>query len=125
MGNSLSPVVSNIFTEHSEEITLDIADHKPAKWLRHVDGTFVVWPHGSAKLQQFLHRLNSLRPTIEFTMEVEANGTFPFLCVLIMKRDPSLTTKVCRKPTHTGRYLRFNSNHPHHVERGVVHSSIS
>jgi hypothetical protein len=34
MGNSLSPVVSNIFMEHFEEIALDTADYKPAKWLR-------------------------------------------------------------------------------------------
>jgi hypothetical protein len=33
MGNSLSPVVYNIFMEHSEEATLDRADHKPTKWL--------------------------------------------------------------------------------------------
>jgi hypothetical protein len=29
MGNSLSLVVSNIFMEHSEEIALDTADHRP------------------------------------------------------------------------------------------------
>jgi hypothetical protein len=74
--NSLSPVVS-ILMEHFEEIALDIAYHKPAKWLRHVDVTFVVWPQGPAKLQQFLYHLNSLRPTIKFRMEVEPNDTLP------------------------------------------------
>jgi hypothetical protein len=34
MGNSLFPVVSNIFMDNFEEIALDTADHKPAKWLR-------------------------------------------------------------------------------------------
>jgi hypothetical protein len=33
MGNSLSPVVSNIFMEHFEEIILDTTDHKPTKYL--------------------------------------------------------------------------------------------
>jgi hypothetical protein len=51
IGNSLSPVVSNIFMEYSEEIALDTAEYKPAKWLRYVDDTFMVWPHGPAKLQ--------------------------------------------------------------------------
>jgi hypothetical protein len=50
VGNSLSPVVSNIFMEHSEEIALDTANYKPAKLLRYVDDTFVVWPHGPATL---------------------------------------------------------------------------
>jgi hypothetical protein len=68
MGNSLFPVVSNILMEHFEEIALDTAEHKLAKWLRYVDNTFVVWPHGLARLQQFLHHLNSLRHTIKFTV---------------------------------------------------------
>jgi hypothetical protein len=58
---TLSPVISNIFVEHFEEIAPDTVDYKHAKWLRYVDDTFVVWPHEPAKLQQFLHRINSLR----------------------------------------------------------------
>jgi hypothetical protein len=34
----------------------------------------------------------------------------------------TLTTKVYRKPTHTGLCLNFNFNHPSHVKRGLVHS---
>jgi hypothetical protein len=122
IGNSPSPVVSNIrvFMEHFEELALDTADHKPAKWLRYVDDIFVVWRHGTARLQQLLHHFNSVIPFIKFTLEVQANGTLPILDVLVMKRGPKLTMEAYRKPTHTGRYLRFKSNHPHHVKRGVV-----
>jgi hypothetical protein len=94
MGNSLSLVASNTFMEHFEEMALDTEHHKPAEWLRHADDTFVVWPHGPARLQKFLHRLNSVRPTTKFTMQVEANDTLPFLDILVMKRGPKLTTKV-------------------------------
>jgi hypothetical protein len=64
-----------------------------------------------------------LRPTIKFTMEVGNNDTLPFLDGLVMKRVPNLAMKVHQKP-HAGCYLRFKSNHPHHVKR-VVHSLIS
>jgi hypothetical protein len=124
IGNSLSPVVSNIFMEHFEATALDTADHKPIKRPRHVN-TFKVWPHGPARLQQFLHHHNSLRPTIKFTMEVEVNDTLPFLDILVMKRGPKLAMNVYRKPTHTGHYLHFKSNHSHHAKRGVIHSLIS
>jgi hypothetical protein len=94
VGNSPSPVVSDIFMEHIEEVALDTADHKPTKWLRYVDDTSVVWPCGLARLQQFLHHPNNIRSTIKFTMEVEANDTLPFLDGLVMKRGPKLAMKV-------------------------------
>jgi hypothetical protein len=58
-------------------------------------------------------------------MEVESNGTLPFLGAVVMKSGPKLAMKVSWKPTHAGCYLHFKSNHPHHVKRGVVHSLIS
>jgi hypothetical protein len=60
MGSSLSPIVSNIFMENFEELALDSAQYKPSLWLRYVDDTFVVWPHGSEQLQNFLNHLRSL-----------------------------------------------------------------
>jgi hypothetical protein len=85
----------------------------------------MVWPHGPARLQQFLHHLNGLRPTIKFKTEAEANDTLLPLDVLVMKRGYKLAMKVQWEPTHTGRYLHFKSNHPQHKKRRVVHSSIS
>jgi hypothetical protein len=55
-------------------------------------------------------------------MEIESGSMFPFLDVLIIRKGLTLTTKVYRKPSHTGRYLNFKSNHPTHVKRGIVQS---
>jgi hypothetical protein len=125
MRSSLSPIISSIFMEHFEQLALDSAPHKPAMWLRYVDDTFVVWPHGTEKLKEFLSHTNNLRPTIQFTLKTETGDSLPFLAVLVYRNGTALLTKVYRKPTHTGRYLHFNSNHPPHVKRGVVHSLIN
>jgi hypothetical protein len=103
VGNSVSTVVTDvlIFMEHLEEIALDTAQHKSAKRLRYNEETFVVWPHGPTRVQQFLLHFNSLRPTMTFTAEVEVNDTLSFLDVFFVKGIPNLATKMYRKPTHT------------------------
>jgi hypothetical protein len=79
MGNSLSPMSSNIFIKHHEEIAMDTAEHKPGKWLRYIYDNFVFWPHGPARLQKCLHYLSSLRPTIKFTIELKLMILIPSL----------------------------------------------
>jgi hypothetical protein len=90
MVNSQSPVVSNVFMEHFEEIALDTGNHKAAKWLRYFEDTFVVWPHGPARLQLCFQHLSSVRPTVKLTIEVEVNYTLSFSDILVMKRGAKL-----------------------------------
>jgi hypothetical protein len=74
--------------------------------------TFVIWPHRPDNLKEFLDHLNSIHTSIQFTMETESEGHFPFLDIDIYRRpDGSLGHKVYRKPTHTNLYL---SARPHH-----------
>jgi hypothetical protein len=93
-GSSLSPIISNIFMEHLKQLALDSVPHKPAMRLRYVDDTFVMWPHGTEKLQEFLSR-NNLRSTIQFTMETETGD------VLVYRNGTALMTKVYWQETHT------------------------
>jgi hypothetical protein len=120
MGSSLSPVVSNM--EHFEKLAVDMAKYKPARWLHYVDDTFVVWPHDLDTLKEVFSHISSLRPSIQFTMEIESSNIINFLDVLVTRKELALTTKVHRKPTHAGRYLNFAFNHLPHVKRGVMQS---
>jgi hypothetical protein len=74
------------------------------------------------RLHNFPNHLNSLRPTIQFTMEIESNNAIPFLDVLVIRKETTLATRVYRKLIHTGQYLRFKSNHPPHVKRSLIQS---
>jgi hypothetical protein len=123
LGGSLSPIVSNIYMKHVGNLPLDSALHNPSLWLRYVGDTFVVWPHGPEQLQNFLGPLKSTRPSIQFTVEIESDSAIPFLDVLVIRKETTLTTKVYRKPNNTDRYLSFISNHPLHVKRALVQNS--
>jgi hypothetical protein len=122
MGSSLSPIVSSNFMEHLEKMTLDSAQNKTLLWLRYIDNIFVDWSHATGRLQKFLSNLNSLRPFIQYTMQIESESAISFLDVLVVRKGKPLTTKVCRKSTHIGRYLNFKSNHSLRVKRCIIQS---
>jgi len=105
MGSLLSPVVANIFMEHLESLSLNSFHLKTKCWYRFVDDMFVVWSHGIAALNSFLDHLNNISPHIQFTMELEKDGSLPFLDVLVSRKsNGTLTDQVYYKKNHTGRY---------------------
>jgi hypothetical protein len=119
MGSPLSPAVANLFMEHFEEKALNSAPLRPKVFLRFVDDTFIVWPHGVETLKDFLAHMNSQHPNIVFTMEMESDGRLPFLDVLVQRKaDGQLGHSVYRKPTHTDLYLHAESHH--HPSQGAA-----
>ena len=120
MGSPLFPILADIFMEEFENSSLNTADLQPKLWLRYVDDTFVVWPHGRDTLQDFLLHLNQQHPSIKFTMETEEDHKIAFLDVGISRNpDGSLHHNVYRKPTHTDRYLNQRSFHHPSIKSSV------
>ena len=119
MGSPISAVVANLYTEYFEELVLRYAPAKSRLWKRYVDDTCCIVKRGT--VEGLLDYLNSVRPSIRFTVEVEKDGGLPFLDTLLqMREDDGLDVTVYRKPTHTDQYLDFHSHHPSHVKRGLV-----
>ena len=111
MGSPVSVTVANLVMEDVEQRALNTCASPPAFWKRYVDDTFPVLPRG--QIQQFHDHLNSIEPTIKFTIEMEQEGSLPFLDTRVTRNgDGSLTTTVFRKKTHSDRYLDFDSHHP-------------
>lgn len=85
-----------------EEKALNLAIFKLKLFLRFVDDTFKVWPHGNTTLEGFLQHLNSINSKIQFTMNIENNRKLPFSDVLVIRKpDGCLGHAEYRKPTHT------------------------
>jgi len=106
MGSLLSPAIAILFMEKFDEEVLNRADYKPMCWFWYVDATFIVWPHGSNKLDDFLNHLNGNNPNIQFTVETETYSHLPFLDTDTHRRlYGSLGHTVYRKLTHTDLYM--------------------
>ena len=79
--------------------------------VRYVDDVYSIVETNQIVL--FDDHLNTTSFSIKFTKELETEGTLSFLDVaVIRKTDGTLSTDIYRKPTYTGRYLSFSSNHP-------------
>ena len=118
MGSPLSPVLANIYMEYFEEMALGSISLEPSMWLRYVDDTFILWPH-QENVQILLDHVNSIRPSIQFTMEKERDNKLSFLDVLVTRTEQGFRSSVYRKP-FTGQYLNFNSHHSYTVKKGIV-----
>ena len=103
-----------------EETAISSVTFQPSMWVHYVDDTFVIWPHGQKKLHVFHEHLNNQHRGIQFTMEEESGCKLPFPDVLVTKKDDRLLTSVYRKPTHTERYIPFNSHHHRKTITGVL-----
>ena len=110
MGSPISPVVANIFMEDLERNAIATMTDGPRLWLCFVDDTLTILKRYT--LQASLDHLTQQNPAIQFTMEVEKDGKLPFLDAELEQQGTHLSMTVYRKPTHSGRYLNFESHHP-------------
>ena len=112
---------SNLYMEFFEELALQSAPSRPRFWKRYVDDTCCIMEKD--EVEPLLNHLNSVRTTIKFTMELERDGSLPFLDTKLTRREGgALDVTVFRKPTHTDRYLHFSSHHPASAKRAAVRS---
>ena len=118
MGSPILAVIVNLVMEDIEHRALTTAPVSPSFWKRFVDD--VISAVSQDEIVVFLQHLNSIEPSIPFTVEYETYGKLPFLDTYVQRTtDGKLETVVYRKPTHTDKYLSFNLHHPRSHERSV------
>ena len=120
MGSCISPVLSNIFMEHIEQLALSTFHTPPTLWCRYVDDTFCILD--SRETENFQSHLNTICSHIQFTKEEEVESSLPFLDVLVSHSNNVISTKIYKKPTHTDRYLQYSSHHPKQQKLAITHT---
>jgi len=108
MDSPLGPLMANVFMCRLEDkLTRDGV--MPALYRRYVDDTLARIPSTEAATD-FLTTLNSLHPSLSFTIEFPDNNKIPlFFGIEIIKNGTRIETHVYRKPTNTGLLLHFQS----------------
>ena len=114
MGSPPAPHLANGWlSKHDNSIKGD------AKlFARYMDDVIRDIKHGD--IDEKLHEMNSLHPSLKFTIERETNGTIPFLDMEIMNIEGHLSSTWYNKPIDTGLILNYHALAPKRYKRSVV-----
>ena len=118
----MSATIANLVMEYIEERAISTAAHPPRWWYEQVDDS-----HACLKkdhMQEFHDHLNSVNPNIQFTKEVELGNRLSFLDTTTTRLCGCIQVSVYRKPTHTDKYLDYNSHHPSQHKRSVINTLL-
>ena len=118
MGSPLSPIVADIVMQDVENNALELLRIKLPFFLRYVDDIVCSVPND--KVDHILEIFNSIHPRLQFTMEIGVNDKLNFLDVTLILNNERLIFDWYHKPTFSGRYLNFSSQHPICQKRGTV-----
>lgn len=72
------------------------------------------------KIDNTLSTFNNYHDRLKFTHEVEDNNKINFLNTTVLRKDGTLITNWYRKPTFSGRYINYFSNHPYKYKINTV-----
>ena len=122
MGSPLSPILSDMVMDDLESYCLRQLDFEPSCYFRYVDDIFSIIPKG--KMEDMLMIFNGFHNRLKFTFELENNCSLSFLDTNVIRIDGRLTTNWFRKPTFSGRYINFLSNHPMRYKLSVITSLV-
>ena len=102
---------------------------------RFLDDIFIIFIGSIAKLHSFLSEINSIHPSIKFTMShttpdnltetmcsCERASSLPFLDTACSLKNGKIVVDLYRKPTDRNQYLLTSSCHPAHVTTNIPFS---
>lgn len=121
MGTKIAPTYANLvmgyleqqmYRQISVQFDQNFCDYVIQFWKRYLDDCIIFWSRSEKDLYKFKDLINSLHPSIKFTMET-SDTQLPFLDILILKSGRHY------KSTDTHQYLNCHSCHPSHTKRKI------
>ena len=120
MGSPLGPILADIFMSKLENTILEEKICQLTAYRRYVDDTFCV-VDDSFRIEEFLSAFNSAHQNISFSVELETDGSLPFLDVQLSRRlDGTIKRSVHRKATWNEQYTHFASFVPLRQKRNLI-----
>ena len=122
----VAPPLAIVFMHALESRFLAAPRHQPALYLRYIDDVFGVWTHGLDALLAYLDFLNTVHPTIKFTLEHTAiTGDLAFLDTKIrISESGAYSSELYRKPMAAPVIIHYNSALPMTTKKNALRSQF-
>ena len=105
----------SVWTFKYEEL---LVEYIKENWNRFLDDCYTVLRSSQISPEEFLLTLNSINPSIKFTMEY-SKDQIPCLDILIKRNKNSIWMDLYHKPTDTQSCLPFTCSHLNHCKRNI------
>ena len=92
--------------------------------MRYIEDIFFIWTESEDELEGFLQRLNAFHANLKFTHE-NSKVSIKCLDVTVSINGEEFESDLYRKPIDCNQFLEFNSRHPIHNKKSIVHSQGS
>jgi len=122
MGSPLSPIIANLIMQDLEREARNRLDFQFPLFFRYVDDILIGAPEES--IHTILDVFNSLHERLNFTLELNNRNSINFLNLNITMEKNEFIFDLYHKPTFSGRYLNFYSNHPISQKRSVIYGLV-
>ena len=121
IGTKFAPPYACLFMDKVESEFIGSENTKPWVWMKYIDDIFLFWIENEDKLEGFLQRLNSFHPNVKFIHD-KSKVSINFLDVTVSNNGEGFETDHYCKPIDCHQFLGFNSTHPIHKKKSIVHS---
>lgn len=119
MGATLSPIISQFIMDDLLEECIPILSFKPPFLKKFVDDIITSIPNECKN--EILQVFNTYNEHIQFTIEHETERSVPFLDTkLIRSENNQIILDWYIKPTNSGRYINYFSNHTYKIKINLI-----
>ena len=109
-GNHSSGPYSEIIVDYTYTEALKVSSKEPTALSLYVDDCWMSWTDTLESFYDFLTNLNSIWDSVKFEEELESENSINFLDLKITRLAHAVKYEFYQKPTHSGRYLHYDSH---------------
>ena len=126
MGSPISPLFADMVMDDLESDCLRILkDSHNCSFLfyyRYTDDTILCVQ--KKQIDLIINTFNSYHQNLQFTHELQKNNLINFLDMTLISSDNHIITNWFQKPTASGRFINYFSNHPPQQKKNIVYNLI-